>query len=144
MNIFDVLRAPKMSEKTLSLKEEANQFAFEVDQRANKIQIKESVEKSILDKLGQNKVKLEKDGFTRGKWITYEEVINDGRPVHYETVLGVEWQHEHLKSGKHNIRMIEINRQIQDVIKEIIAKEFEEQTLQTKVNDAKPEVSIAT
>ena len=48
-----------------------------------------SVEKSILDKLGQNKVKLEKDGFTRGKWITYEEVRNDGSPVHYETVLGV-------------------------------------------------------
>jgi len=50
---------------------------------------KESVEKSILDKLGQNEVKLEKDGFTRGKWITYEEVINDGRPIHYEEVLGV-------------------------------------------------------
>ena len=50
---------------------------------------KESIEKSVLDKLGQNKVKLEKDGFTRGKWITYEEVRNDGRPVHYETVLGV-------------------------------------------------------
>ena len=49
----------------------------------------EDIEKSILDKLGQNKVKLEKDGFTRGKWITYEEVINDGRPVHYEEVLGV-------------------------------------------------------
>ena len=47
MNIFDVPRAPKMSEKTLSLKEEANQFAFEVDQRANKIQIKESIEKSF-------------------------------------------------------------------------------------------------
>jgi len=47
MNIFDVLRAPKMSEKTMSLKEEANQFAFEVDQRANKIQIKESIEKSF-------------------------------------------------------------------------------------------------
>jgi len=50
---------------------------------------KEDIEKSILDKLGQNKVKLEKDGFTRGKWITYEEVINDGRPIHYEEVLGV-------------------------------------------------------
>ena len=49
---------------------------------------KEGIEKSILDKLGQNEVKLEKDGFTRGKWITYEEVINDGRPIHYETVLG--------------------------------------------------------
>jgi len=40
--------------------------------------------------------------------------------------------------------MIEINRQIQDVIKKIIANEFEADTLQTKVNDAKPEVSIAT
>ena len=49
---------------------------------------KESIEKTILDKLGQNEVKLEKDGFTRGKWITYEEVNDDGRPVHYETVLG--------------------------------------------------------
>ena len=29
--------------------------------------------------------------------------------------------------------MIEINRQIQDVIKQIIAKEFEEDTLQTKM-----------
>ena len=47
------------------------------------------IEKSVLDKLGKNEVKFEKDGFTRGKWITYEEVINnDGRPVHYETVLG--------------------------------------------------------
>ena len=48
----------------------------------------ESVEKSILDKLGRNEIKFEKDGFTNGKWITYEEVINDGRPVHYEEVLG--------------------------------------------------------
>ena len=52
---------------------------------------KESIEKTILDKLGQNEVKLEKDGFTskRGKWITYEEVTNDPRPIHYEEVLGV-------------------------------------------------------
>ena len=50
----------------------------------------EGIEKSVLDKLGKNEVKFEKDGFTRGKWITYEEVINDdGRPVQYETVLGV-------------------------------------------------------
>ncbi len=47
MNMFDVLRAPQMSEKTLSLKEEANQFAFGVDPRANKIQIKERIEKSF-------------------------------------------------------------------------------------------------
>ena len=50
----------------------------------------EGIEKSILDKLGKNEVKFESDGFTtkRGKWITYEEVSNDRRPVHYETVLG--------------------------------------------------------
>ena len=49
------------------------------------------IEKSILDKLGKNEVKFEKDGFTSktGKWITYEEVSNDRRPIHYETVLGV-------------------------------------------------------
>ena len=33
---------------------------------------------------------MEKDGFTtkRGKWITYEEVTDDRRPIQYETVLG--------------------------------------------------------
>ena len=58
--------------------------------------------------------------------------------------MELEWQQEHLKDGKHNIRMIEINRKIQDIIKEIIAKEFEADTLQTKINEAKAEVSIAT
>jgi len=49
------------------------------------------IEKSILDKLGKNEVKFESDGFTskRGKAITYEEVTNDRRPIHYKEVLGV-------------------------------------------------------
>jgi len=48
------------------------------------------IENSILDKLGKNEVKFEKDGFTSktGKWITYEEVNDDRRPIQYETVLG--------------------------------------------------------
>jgi len=48
------------------------------------------IEKSILDKLGKNEVKFESNGFTRKdrKWITYEEVSNDQRPIHYEEVLG--------------------------------------------------------
>ena len=52
---------------------------------------REAIEKAILDKVGQKDVKWEKDGFSdslRSKWITYEEVINDSRPIHYETVLG--------------------------------------------------------
>ena len=51
----------------------------------------QDIEHSILDKLGKNEVKFEKNGFTakNGKWITYEEVINDPRPVHTKEVLGV-------------------------------------------------------
>ena len=51
----------------------------------------QGIEKAILDKLGKNEVKFEKNGFTakNGKWITYEEVINDPRPVQTEEVLGV-------------------------------------------------------
>ena len=51
----------------------------------------QGIENSILDKLGQNEVIFEKNGFTvkKGKWITYEEVSNDPRPIHHEEVLGV-------------------------------------------------------
>ena len=51
----------------------------------------QDIENSILDKLGKNEVMFESDGFTnkKGKWITYEEVINDPRPVQTEEVLGV-------------------------------------------------------
>ena len=58
--------------------------------------------------------------------------------------LELEWQQEHLKDGKHNIRMIEINRKIQDIIKEIVAQEFVEDTRSAKVAQAKAQVSIAT
>ena len=40
--------------------------------------------------------------------------------------------------------MIEINRKIQDIIKEIVAQEFVEDTRETKISEAKAEVSIAT
>ena len=58
--------------------------------------------------------------------------------------LELEWQQEHLKEGKYTIKMSYIDKKIQEIVKEIIAKEFEEQTLQTKVNSVKAEVSIAT
>ena len=58
--------------------------------------------------------------------------------------LELEWQQEHLKEGKYSINMSYIDKKIQEIVKEIIAKEFEEQTLQTKIDGAKAEVSIAT
>ena len=58
--------------------------------------------------------------------------------------LELEWQQEHLKEGKYNLNMGYIDKKIQEVVKEIIAKEFEEATRLTQQTDAKPEVSIAT
>ena len=58
--------------------------------------------------------------------------------------LELEWQQEHLKEGRYTLHMGHIDKKIQEIVKEIIAKEFEEQTLQTKVNEARAAVSIAT
>ena len=50
-----------------------------------------SIEKSILDKLGEKSIKWESSGMFRdSRRITYEEVINDRRPIQTEKVLGVE------------------------------------------------------
>ena len=51
----------------------------------------ESIEKSILDKLGEKSVIWESTGMFRHlRRITYEEVIDGTRPVQTKTVLGVE------------------------------------------------------
>ncbi len=44
MNIYDVIKAPLVTEKATINTETSNQVCFEVDRRANKIQIKEAVE----------------------------------------------------------------------------------------------------
>jgi len=50
-----------------------------------------SIEQSILDKLGEKSIKWENLGnaYHDRKRITYEEVIDDTRPIQYKTVLGV-------------------------------------------------------
>ena len=51
----------------------------------------ESLEKAILDKLGENVIVWEKTGmFGPLNRITYEEVVNDTRPLQSKKVLGVE------------------------------------------------------
>jgi hypothetical protein len=51
-----------------------------------------SIEKGILDKLGEKSVKWESTGMFRNapRRITYEEVIDGTRAVQTKTVLGVE------------------------------------------------------
>ena len=53
----------------------------------------ESIENSIVDKLGEKGVKWENLGEMmdpRVKRITYEEVVDGQRPIQTKTVLGVE------------------------------------------------------
>ena len=52
---------------------------------------RESIEQSILDKLGEKSVKWESTGMFKDtpNRITYEEVINDRRPIQTKEVLGV-------------------------------------------------------
>ena len=58
--------------------------------------------------------------------------------------LELEWQQELLKEGKYNINMSYIDKKIQEIVKDIIAKEFEESTIRNKVDESKAQVSIAT
>ena len=63
--------------------------SFEVESEDNA----ESLEKTILDKLGENSIKWEDLGVSyddKINRITYEEVINDTRPIQAKKVLGVE------------------------------------------------------
>ena len=58
--------------------------------------------------------------------------------------LELEWQQEHLKEGRYNINMGYIDKKIQEIVKRIVAEEFREAALRSKITDSKPEVSIAT
>ena len=77
MIIFDVLKAPKMTEKTLSLKEQTNQFAFEVNTRANKVQIKDCIEKTFkVSVLGVRTMNVRGKKKRMGKYQGYKSSWN--------------------------------------------------------------------
>jgi len=44
MHVYDVLRRPVVTEKSNAQASENNQYTFEVDRRANKMQVKDAVE----------------------------------------------------------------------------------------------------
>ena len=52
----------------------------------------ESIENSIVDRLGDSDIKWENSGFysLSKLWLTYEEIVNDSRPLQTKNVLGVE------------------------------------------------------
>ena len=60
---------------------------FEVEAEDNA----DSIEKAVLDKIGEKSINWESSGMFRDtRRITYEELIDGTRPVQYKTVLGVE------------------------------------------------------
>jgi large subunit ribosomal protein L23 len=44
MHVYEILKRPVMTEKSNAQGDERNQYTFEVDRRANKMQVKDAVE----------------------------------------------------------------------------------------------------
>lgn len=53
MVLHDLIRRPVTTEKTTLQKEAANQVTFEVDKRANRVEIKQAVEKVFNTKVAE-------------------------------------------------------------------------------------------
>ena len=59
-------------------------------------------------------------------------------------VLDLEWEQEHLNEGKYTLNMVRIDRKVREVISHIKIAEAKKEHLVNKVEDAAPQVSVAT
>ena len=59
-------------------------------------------------------------------------------------VLDLEWEQEHLNEGKYTLNMVRIDRKVREVISHIKIAEAKKEHLLNKVEDAAPQVSVAT
>ena len=59
-------------------------------------------------------------------------------------VLDLEWEQEHLNEGKYTLNMVRIDRKVREVISHIKMAEAKKEHLVNKVEDAAPQVSVAT
>ena len=58
--------------------------------------------------------------------------------------LDLQWEQEHLKEGKYTLDMVKIDRKVREVISQIKLAEAEKANAQNKIDDAAPQVSVAT
>ena len=58
--------------------------------------------------------------------------------------LDLEWEQEHLKEGRYTLNMVKIDRKVRDVISNIKLAEAKKEHMLIKVEDAAPQVSVAT
>jgi len=80
MNPYDIIKRPVNTEKTTVQKESANQVTFEVDRRANRIEIGKAVEEVFNVKVSgvrtmQVKGKIKRRGRTLGKRKDWKKAI---------------------------------------------------------------------
>ena len=58
--------------------------------------------------------------------------------------LDLEWEQDHLKEGRYTLNMVKIDRKVREVISHIKLAEAKKEHLRNKVEDAAPQVSVAT
>ena len=58
--------------------------------------------------------------------------------------LDLEWEQDHLKEGRYTLNMVKIDRKVREVISHIKLAEAAKAHQQNKIEDAAPEVSVAT
>ena len=104
-----------------------------------------SLENAILDKLGENSIVWEKTGmFNSLNRITYEEVINDTRPIQSKRSLELKWEQEHLDNNRYTLEMVRIDDKVKQIITDIKLEEARIAHVQNNVEGSAPEVSVAT
>ena len=73
MHLYEVLTRPLTTEKTNRLKDDLRQYAFEVDMRATKPQIKEAVETAFkVDVLRVNVMRMSRKRRHFGRRVVYK------------------------------------------------------------------------
>ena len=58
--------------------------------------------------------------------------------------LDLEWEQEHLKEGRYTLNMVKIDRKVREVLTNIRAAEAQKAHMENKIEDAAPQVSVAT
>ena len=58
--------------------------------------------------------------------------------------LDLKWEQEHLKEGRYTLNMVKIDRKVREVINHIKLAEAKKEHLQNKIENAAPQVSVAT
>lgn len=94
MRIQDVIRRPMITEKSTVLRDDKNIVAFEVDARANKIEIKRAVEAQFKVKVSQVRVarmhgKMRRQGRYAGRkpdWKKAYVRVSEGQIEFFEGV----------------------------------------------------------